>query len=182
MSPYRARVLVVASLLLLAFTPTARGQIEGGIQGSVNAGVRDGSATIGIGGRIGAYLFQTGDFAWKVDGNFDYFFANCPIDGVSCYAWHGHVNILGTRKFGQPVLGYFGFGGAYQRSRYYSTSGGELDASQGHGGVNLLVGAQLPDVGAARPFFEARYAIFDYFPNQLVIALGVLFSTAKSTP
>ena len=182
MSVHPARALLATAIGLLAVASPARGQIEGGIQGSVNAGVREGSATIGIGGRIGAYLFHTGDFAWKVDGNFDYFFANCPVDGVSCYAYHSHVNILGTRKFGQPVLGYFGFGAAYQRARYFSTSGGDLDATQGHAGVNVLIGAQLPDVGVARPFFEARYAVFDYFPNQLVISLGVLFSTAKPAP
>lgn len=182
MSMHRARVLIVASIALLAFASSARGQVEGGIQGSVNAGVRDGSATIGIGGRVGAYLFTTGDFAWKVDANFDYFFTSCGVEGASCWAYHAHANILGTRKFGEPVLGYFGFGAAYQRARLYSTSGGDFDAAAGHAGVNLLVGAQLPAVGVARPFFEARYAIFDYFPNQLVVSLGVLFSTAKPAP
>lgn len=182
MAMHRARVLLVASIALLGLATAARAQIEGGLQGSVNAGLRDGSATIGIGGRIGAYLFTTGDFAWKVDANFDYFFASCPVEGVSCYAYHAHANILGTRKFGEPVLGYFGAGAAYQRSDYRSTTGGDLDASEGHGGVNLLVGAQLPAVGVTRPFFEARYAIFDYFPSQLVVSLGVLFSTAKPAP
>jgi hypothetical protein len=182
MVAHRARVLLVAAIALLAFAPSARAQIEGGLQGSVNAGIREGAATIGIGGRIGAYLFTTGDFAWKADANFDYFFTSCGIEGARCWAYHAHANILGTRKFGEPVLGYFGFGAAYQHARLYSTSGGDLNATQGHAGVNLLVGAQLPDVGVARPFFEARFAIFDYFPNQLVVSLGMLFSTGTSAP
>jgi len=177
---HRAACLVAACGLALAAPLHA--QIEGGFQGSVNSGVREGSATIGLGGRVGAYLFRTGDFAWKADADFDYFFASCPNQSVSCYAWHGHLNILGTRKLGEPVLGYFGFGAVYQRSRYYSTSGGDLNATGDYGGVNLIVGAQLPQVSAVRPFFEARFAIFDGAPNQLVISLGALFSSAGRSP
>jgi len=169
---------LLASIPLVTAAVPLHAQVEGGVQGSVNTNVREDAATIGIGGRIGAYLFRTGDVVWKVDANFDYFFAGCPLEGVSCFAWHAHANILGTRRLGEPVLGYAGFGGAWQRSRYFSTEGGDLNATQDFGGVNVIVGAQLPNVSAVRPFFEARFAVFDGAPNQLVFSLGALFSTA----
>jgi hypothetical protein len=169
---------LLASIPLTAATLPLHAQVEGGVQGSVNTNVRENAATIGVGGRVGAALFHTGDVVWKVDANFDYFFAGCPLEGVGCFAWHAHANILGTRKLGQPVLGYAGFGGAWQRSRYFSTEGGDLNAMQDVGGVNVIVGAQLPNLSAARPFFEARFAVFHGASNQLIFSLGALFSTA----
>ncbi len=169
----------IAATLALSVTfagSLVQAQVEGGVHGAMNSGLVSGEATIGVGGRVGAYVFRTGDFAWKADGQFDYFFASCPLPDVSCYAWHGQVNLVGTRKLGQPVLGYAGFGGAYQRFRF-STSGGAEPIDDSFG-VNLIVGAQFPVVRAARPFFEAKYAIFDGANNQLLLSLGILFSSA----
>jgi hypothetical protein len=145
----------------------------------MNSGIVSGEATLGLGGRFGAYLFGTGTVQWKADAVVDYFFANCPLEGVRCWAWHGNLNLVGTRKLGEPVLGYAGLGAAYQRERLVSSDGGDVDTTGDRMGVNLLVGAQFPVVGAARPFFEARYGIFDDWQNQLVLSLGVLFSSAK---
>jgi hypothetical protein len=163
--------------LVTVLGPPLRAQVEGGVHGAMNSGLVSGEATLGIGGRVGAYVFRTGDFAVRADGQFDYFFASCALPDVSCYAWHGQVNLVGTRKLGEPLLGYAGVGGAYQRFRF-STSGG-ADPTDDSFGLNLIVGAQLPVVRAVRPFFEAKYAIFEGTNNQLVLALGILFSSAK---
>jgi hypothetical protein len=169
------------SLLLIwtVYAPPLAAQIEGGIHGTMNSGLVSGEATLGLGGRFGGYLFATGDVNWKADAVVDYFFANCPLEGVRCWAWHAQVNIVGTRKLGQPVLGYAGLGAAYQRDRLVSSDGGSVDATGDHGGVNILVGAQFPVVGATRPFFEARYSVFEGWENQFVLSLGILFSSAK---
>jgi hypothetical protein len=166
--------------LLLVWTVYAvplTAQIEGGIHGSVNSGLVSGEATLGIGGRFGGYLFATGDINWKADAVADYFFANCPLQGVSCWAWHAHANLVGTRKLGQPILGYAGLGAAFERFRL--TTEGTVDPTEDSFGLNVLVGAQLPVVRAARPIFEARYTFFDGADDQLVISLGILFSSAK---
>lgn len=171
------RVTASLALLVAVVAPPLHGQVEGGVHGVMNSGLVSGEATLGIGGRVGAYVFRTGDFAWKADGQFDYFFASCALPDVSCYAWHAQVNLVGTRKLGEPVLGYAGLGGAYQRFRV--TTGGSVDPTDESFGLNLIVGAQFPVVRAARPFVEAKYAIFEGTDNQLVLALGILFSSAK---
>lgn len=173
------RMIPLLALGLVSLGAPLSAQIEGGVQGSMNSGIVSGEATLGIGGRFGGYLFRTGDVHWKADAVVDYFFANCPLDDVRCWAWHAHANLVGTRKLGQPVLGYAGLGAAYQRERLVSSSGGDVDATGDHGGVSIVVGAQFPVVRAARPFFEARYSVFEGWENQLVLSIGVLFSSAK---
>lgn len=174
---FAQRSLASVALGLALLTSPLAAQIEGGVHGMVNSGLVSGEATLGVGGRFGGYLFTTGTVQWKADAVGDYFFANCPLEGVSCWAWHAQVNLVGTRKLGQPFLGYAGLGAAFERFRL--TTEGTVDPTQDSWGLNLLVGAQLPVVRAARPFFEARYAIFDGVDDQLVLSLGVVFSTAK---
>jgi hypothetical protein len=173
-----ARLLLWGVLLFASAGARAAAQVEAGVHGSVNPSLISGEATLGAGGRAGAYLFATGDVDWKVDGVFDYFFASCP--GFNCWAWQGEVNVLATRKLGEPILGYGGFGAAYQRVRLVSSDGGDLNATSDHTGVSLVIGAQLPAVRFARPFVEARFGIFDGIENQLVFSLGMLFGTGAT--
>ncbi len=167
------RLLLLGALLLASAATPATAQVEAGVHGSLNPSLVSGEATLGIGGRAGGYLFTTGEVDWKVEGVFDYFFAGCP--GFSCWAWWGGVNLLATRKLGEPILGYGGFGAAYQRVRLVSSDGGDVNATSDHAGVSLVIGAQLPPVRVVRPFVEARFGIFDGIENQLVFSLGFLF-------
>ena len=172
-------ISTVVALLAAAASNVSAQQIEGGFLADAAVGVSSGT-TFGLGGRLGVYAFRTGDFHWKIDGAFDYFFASCSeVVAESCWAWHGHVNLLTTRNLGAPIYGYGGFGAVYQRFRL---TGGSTDATTDATGVNLILGAKFPTTKSLRPFFEVRGALLNGAENQLIFSLGFLFGGGPTEP
>ena len=172
-------VSVAAALQLGPASSLEAQHVEGGFLADAALNVSSGT-TFGLGGRLGVYAFSTGDFHWKVDGAFDYFFASCSeVVAESCWAWHGHVNLLTTRNFGAPVYGYGGFGAVYERFRLTGTS---TDATSDATGVNVILGAKFPATRALRPFFEVRGALLSGAEDQLIFALGFLLGSGPTEP
>jgi len=171
--------ILVAAFLTAASSSVHSQRIEGGFLADAAIGVSSGT-TFGLGGRLGVYAFDTGDFHWKLDGAFDYFFASCSeAVAENCWAWHGHVNLLTTRNFGAPIYGYGGFGAVYQRIRLTGVS---TDATTDATGVNVILGAKFPATSSLRPFFEVRGVLLHGAEDQLVFSLGFLLGGGPTEP